>query len=78
MNDDQRPAKKIKYEKPLLIDLVDRDALGSCNHGSGPGPNQQCGSGGAASKNPCVGGGNPQGCKPGIAAIGGCLSGTGG
>ena len=78
MDDDQRPAKKIKYEKPLLIDLMDRGsvALGACGHGSGPGIGQQCASGGAADS-PCNNGGSLQGCKTGAAAIGTCSQGNG-
>ncbi len=78
MDDDQRSAKKIKYERPLLVDLMDRSSvvLGACGHGSGPGILQQCVSGGAADS-PCGGGGTLQGCKTGAAAIGSCASGNG-
>ncbi len=77
MDDDQRPVKKLKYERPILVDLMDRDslALGICTHGSSPGIGQQCASGGAADT-PCNNGGGGQGCKPGAAAIGTCGSGT--
>jgi hypothetical protein len=78
MDDDQRPPKKMKYEKPLLVDLTDRGsmAVGLCNYGSRPGVNQQCASGGFADS-PCSVGGTLQGCKAGTAAIGSCATGDG-
>ena len=79
MDDDQQPSKKkLKYEKPVLIDLTDRGsvAVGLCSHGSRPGVNQQCASGGFADS-PCSVGGGLQGCKSGTAANGSCSSGSG-